>query len=183
MSQIVKELTSVDLRELDRYKIAERIAGVLGDHGYEVVEVDTARPWGQFFRIRNDQARKFMEDFFQGLELTSRGFDRTPKILLHYPMQRNSWQYHDRRKEFWKFLTDGFYYKNMGDEQPGEPMEAKSGEIVTFEPQERHRLSGHFLAPTLVAEIWEHIAEVPSDEDDIIRLLDDYKLIGREVGK
>lgn len=183
MGKVAGALSELDIDELDRHKLAVKIAEILSEYGFTVVEVDSARPWGQFFRIQNEEAPSFIKEFFPNLEIRHRGLPRTPKILLHYPMQRNSWQYHNRRKEYWQFLTDGFYYRNQSDEQPATPMEALAGETVIFEPNERHRLCGHFRRPTLVAEIWEHTDEVPSDEDDIVRLVDDYKLNGRKVSK
>ncbi|MDR0887149.1 MAG: phosphoheptose isomerase [Candidatus Nomurabacteria bacterium] len=183
MKSLSEKLSSLDLKSLDRHHLATKIASVLRDAGYEIVEIDEFRPWGQFFRIKNEQAPKFIEDFFGDIEIAHRGLDRTPKILLQYPMQRNSWQYHNRRKEYWKFLTDGFYYRNADDQHPSGALEAKAGEVIILNPNERHRLSGHYAEPTLVAEIWEHTADEPSDEEDIVRLHDDYKLLGRKVGK
>mgnify|MGYP001435745246 FL=1 len=50
----------------------------------------------------------------------------------------------------------------------------KSGDIITFDIQERHRLIG-LEDIGIVAEIWQHIdIKNLSDEDDIVRLQDDY---------
>ena len=50
----------------------------------------------------------------------------------------------------------------------------KSGDTITFDIQERHRLIG-LKNIGIVAEIWQHTdANYPSDEDDIIRVQDDF---------
>ena len=49
------------------------------------------------------------------------------------------------------------------------------GDVITFDIQERHRLIG-LDNIGVVAEIWQHIdIDNPSDENDIVRLQDDYK--------
>lgn len=61
------------------------------------------------------------------------------------------------------------------DEQGG-IHQSVAGEIVQFEQSERHRLVGAVGHYTLVAEIWQHTDHNNlSDEDDIVRLADDYK--------
>jgi len=48
------------------------------------------------------------------------------------------------------------------------------GDVITFDNQERHRLIG-LDNIGVVAEIWQHIdIDNPSDENDIVRLKDDY---------
>ena len=50
----------------------------------------------------------------------------------------------------------------------------KEGDLIKFDKEERHRLVG-LSKPGIVAEIWIHTdIEKPSDEEDIIRLQDDY---------
>ena len=50
----------------------------------------------------------------------------------------------------------------------------KSGDTITFDIQERHRLIG-LKNIGIVAEIWQHTdINNPSDENDIVRLQDDY---------
>ncbi|HRG44320.1 MAG TPA: hypothetical protein PKY97_07635, partial [Saprospiraceae bacterium] len=49
-----------------------------------------------------------------------------------------------------------------------------TGEIVQLEQGERHRIIGN-EGYGIVAEIWQHIdPNHPSDEDDIVRLQDDF---------
>ena len=103
------------------------------------------------------------------------GAELSPKFLIVKPGQRLSWQYHDRRAERWCFLTQGGYRKSMTDDE-GDRIEANAGEVVQFQTGERHRLEGRSDGLVLVAEIWQHSQpEAPSDEDDIVRLADDYQ--------
>ncbi len=62
----------------------------------------------------------------------------------------------------------------MTDEQ-GETKRLLPGSQVVLQIGERHRLVG-LEGYGFVAEIWQHVdPENPSDEDDIVRLQDDYK--------
>ncbi len=150
------------------------------DLGYHFFEVDEARPWGAFYRIVDEEADRFLAEFFPGLDpmqarLGQSNLALSPKILVVYPEQRLSWQYHVYRAERWHFLTPGGYYRSTTDEQ-GTMLSAQAGEDVQFETGERHRLVGDAHNYTLVAEIWQHTNSAhPSDEADIVRLADDYK--------
>ncbi|MBM3210487.1 phosphoheptose isomerase [Candidatus Saccharibacteria bacterium] len=147
---------------------------------YEVVEVESAKPWGAYLRFNNQNANKFIAEFFPGLSpedarLGNSEAELSPKILLVSPGQRLSWQYHDRRAERWTFLTDGAYCKSSTNEEV-EPMVAVKGEVVQFKTGERHRLIGRENEYTLVAEIWQHTdPDTLSDENDIVRVQDDYR--------
>jgi dTDP-glucose 4,6-dehydratase len=164
---------------LEKETVAQDIVNKLSSAGYLVIESNTDKPWGAYFRIDDSQTEKFIEEYFPELSFTDiigdfAGAPLTPKILLHEPAQRNSWQYHNKRREYWKFITPGKYHKSMTDDQ-GDVREAAAGELVVFEIAERHRLVGADDGVTIVAEIWQHInAEDLSDEDDIKRLDDDY---------
>lgn len=150
--------------------------------GYTIVEEDTKKPWGAYFRMDNSEADRFIAEFFPGLSVTEAKLGRadvelSPKFLLVAPGHRLSWQYHDRRAERWRFLTDGCYYRSHSDKL-GDMNTAKAGEVVQFDAGERHRLCANSdgSSYTLVAEIWQHtVASQPSDESDIVRLQDDYQ--------
>lgn len=148
--------------------------------GYTTKLSDFNRPWGGFVQLVNEDADRFVSEFFPGLtpeeaRLGNVESELSPKILIVAPNQRLSWQYHDRRAERWAYITEGGYFKSMTDEQ-GELHSAQPGEVVQFAKGERHRLVGASTQVTLVAEIWQHTkAQELSDEDDIVRLEDDYK--------
>ena len=158
----------------------DAIEGALVAADYNVVERDDSRPWGAFLRLDNNDADRFVAEFFPGTDpvearLGNIKLELSPKILVTQPGQQLSWQYHDRRAERWAFLNGGAYYKSKND-VPGDRIEVDPGQVVQFEQGERHRLVGALGHYTLVAEIWQHTdSEHPSDEDDIIRLQDDYR--------
>ena len=169
--------TSHDTNKVD---VVSNISEQIEAAGYCVVELNGEKPWGAYFRIDSAQADSFVTDFFPELtpEEARLGIEHaelSPKILLVSPGQRLSWQYHDRRAERWLFLNDGAYNKSMTDE-PGEIVAAAAGDVVQFATGERHRLVGLADEYTLVAEIWQHSdSNQPSNEDDIVRLQDDYQ--------
>lgn len=158
----------------------KRVEDMIDELGYTVVETDTSKPWGGFYRLKDDEADKFIAEFFPGLTmkeamLGQSGVKLSPKFLLVAPGQRLSWQYHHRRAERWHFLMKGAYYKSMTDKQ-GKRVVAPAGTVVQFAQGERHRLTAFDDdSYTLVAEIWQHtVPSDVSDESDIVRLADDY---------
>ena len=98
----------------------------------------------------------------------------SPKILVVAPDKRLSWQYHHRRAEIWK-VVNGTVGVIMSDtDKEGELKSYKPGDQITLKKGERHRLVGLKEWGT-VAEIWQHTdANNPSDEDDIVRVQDDF---------
>ncbi|TAL15318.1 phosphoheptose isomerase [Patescibacteria group bacterium] len=181
MTDLKNKLEALDLSP-DRTKedVGNDIRMRIKEVGFTVVEEDTSRPWGAFFRLDNKNAERFVEDFFTDLSLEqarlgNRDAELSPKILLVSPGQRLSWQYHHHRAELWKFISTGGYHRSLTDEQ-GDLINSGPGDIVQFQTAERHRLVGAPNHYTLVAEIWQHTdAQQMSDEADIVRLQDDYK--------
>ena len=163
----------------EKEQLTAGIVALLQRARYEAVEINTNKPWGAYICIRNDQADDFVREFFPGLSLSDArlgvdDIELSPKILIVAPGQRLSWQYHYRRAERWAFLTDGSYNKSLTDD-PGESVIAEPGTTVQFQESERHRLNGTPDDYVVVAEIWQHTnPAAPSDEDDIVRLHDDY---------
>lgn len=181
MSEIRKTVENVSVSSSrQKNEIVAEISESLKEAGFTIAEQDASRPWGAFVRLGNKDGDRFVESFFNGLNpadarLGNSDAELSPKILVVSPEQRLSWQYHDRRAERWMFVNDGAYYKSLTDEQ-GEINLAEAGDVVQFETGERHRLVGALGHYTFVAEIWQHTdAEQLSDEDDIVRLQDDYK--------
>ena len=126
--------------------------------------------------IDESQAQDFFNKFFEGLDVNTLriGGKLSPKILIVKPNARLSWQYHNRRAEIWQIFkgSAGIIKSDSGVENEMEVFN-EGGQNV-LKQGERHRLIG--LDETLiVAEIWQHIdATHPSDEDDIIRVQDDF---------
>lgn len=164
----------------EKLRLVERIAGYIREAKYTIVELNDQKPWGAYIRFSAEDADRFVEEFFPGLtsEEARLGIDNaelSPKILIVAPGQRLSWQYHNRRAERWRFLNVGAYNKSLTDDE-GELQTAYSSDIVQFAKGERHRLVGAQDDFTFVAEIWQHTdPNQPSDEDDIVRLADDYQ--------
>jgi len=98
----------------------------------------------------------------------------SPKILMVAPNKRLSWQYHHRRAEIWKCIkgTVGVITSETDEEQEQHILHV--GDIIKLKQGERHRLIG-LDDWGIVAEIWQHTnATHPSDEDDIVRVQDDF---------
>jgi mannose-6-phosphate isomerase len=171
---------ATDKEALDFEAYISELEQLITAAGYEIVELNATKPWGAYIRIKSEQADRFVNEFFSGLSpeearLGIENAELSPKFLIVKPDQRLSWQYHDRRAERWRFLTPGAYRKSMTDEE-GERIEAGADEVIQFGKGERHRLEGVPSQTVLVAEIWQHTElENPSDEDDIVRLSDDYQ--------
>lgn len=180
MSELPGAIRERDIQKETAAMLVSELEELIVANGYEVVEKNDAKPWGAYLRLASEDADRFVEDFFPGLDpkdarLGVEGAELSPKFLVVTPGQRLSWQYHDRRAERWCFLTEGAYRKSMTDDE-GERISASAGEVVQFATGERHRLEGMQDSLVLVAEIWQHVdPEHPSNEDDIVRLSDDYQ--------
>jgi len=169
------------VRETPREVAITMLRDAINEMGYTVVDEDTKRPWGAYFRLDSEETDRFIREFFPGLDpdearLGRKDVELSPKFLLVVPGCRLSWQYHDRRAERWRFLTEATYYRGHSDTLP-EPSIGKKDDIVQFDAGERHRLGSHKdgQSYSLVAEIWQHTdPSNPSDEADIVRLEDDY---------
>lgn len=156
--------------------VFEGVAEYLHSKDLKVHTEDSSRPWGGFFVLDEENAEKFIALYFPDLtkeELAISG-KLSPKILVVAPNQRLSWQFHYRRAEIWKLIggTAGVITSNTDEEK--EKTSLKIGDVIQLKQGERHRLIG-LDGWGIVAEIWRHTdRENPSDEDDIVRLQDDF---------
>ncbi len=144
--------------------------------GFQIERKDFDRPWGGFFVIDEGQANAFTARYFAGMDNADLidGRRVSPKILLVAPQKRLSWQYHHRRSEVWRVVEGRVGVVRSDTDEEGEVREYVKGEIITLAKGERHRLVG-LEEWGKVAEIWQHTnPENPSDEDDIVRLQDDF---------
>ena len=144
--------------------------------GFRINSKDFNRPWGGFLVIDEDQSDKFIDYFFQNLDMSliTKGLKLSPKILIVKPLSRLSWQYHYRRSEIWKVFEGevAVVRSENNNEQPKNIF--PKGSLITLKQGERHRLIG-LNDFGVVAEIWQHIdVNNPSDENDIVRIQDDY---------
>lgn len=148
----------------------------MDDKGFTIVDKDADRPWGGFLVIDENQSEQFIQTFFTGLSIEDfKGFDKlSPKILLVAPGKRLSWQYHRRRAEIWRVIGGeaGVVVSDTDEQTQVEKLEL--GESVSLKQGERHRLVG-LTRWGILAEIWKHTdPQNPSDEEDIIRVEDDF---------
>jgi mannose-6-phosphate isomerase-like protein (cupin superfamily) len=153
-----------------------RYEELLKDSNLNIVSFDNDRPWGGFFVIAEEQAQVFANQYFDSLDVSTLRRDGalSPKILVVAPEKRLSWQYHHRRAEIWRVIQGRVGVKRSKDDTEGELELLNVGDTITLQQGERHRLIG-LNDYAVIAEIWQHTdANHPSDEDDIVRLQDDF---------
>lgn len=161
---------------LDKTAVFNQIASILKKENFTVVKTDQTRPWGGFFVIDEKQANAFAAKFFPHLEMAEIQITNklSPKILVVAPNMRLSWQFHYRRAEIWKVIGGTVGVKTNNTDEEGEIQELSSGNFIQLDKGERHRLIG-LDSWGIVSEIWQHTdPKNPSDEDDIVRLQDDF---------
>lgn len=165
------------MSKTEKEKLFKETWDILKTRGFKIQDYDFNRPWGGFFVIDEQQIQKFIDIYFdEEVEISDVNISGklSPKILLVEPGKRLSWQYHHRRAEVWQVLEGPVgVVRSMTDKQ-GEVQKYKSGDLVTVKKGERHRLVG-LKNWGIIAEIWQHVdAENPSNEDDIVRVEDDF---------
>jgi mannose-6-phosphate isomerase-like protein (cupin superfamily) len=156
--------------------IFENIQKQLETNHFTIVSKDHNRPWGGFFVIAEEQAQAFANQYFEGLDVSTlkRGGALSPKILIVAPGKRLSWQYHHRRAESWRVIQGQAGVKRSTNDTEGELEILNIGDTITLQQGERHRLIG-LDEFAVIAEIWQHTdANHPSDENDIVRVQDDF---------
>lgn len=162
-----------DVSESEIFQTVEKF---IGDKGFSIVDKDDKRPWGGFLVIDEKQAEEFITAFFPTLSVEDfKWFEKlSPKILLVAPGKRLSWQYHHRRAEIWRVIGGraGVVVSDTDEQTPVKELEP--GDSVSLKQGERHRLVG-LDEWGILAEIWKHTdPQNPSDEDDIVRVEDDF---------
>ena len=152
----------------------ENIKSEVKNLGFSITHEDFNRPWGGFFQIDHRQSQEFVHTFISK-EINVNNLKISPKILIVEPNQRLSWQFHKRRKEIWKVYRNEIGVIRSLTNFENDLIIKKEGEVIHFDNQERHRLVG-LDKIGVVAEIWIHTdLNNPSDENDIVRISDDYK--------
>jgi mannose-6-phosphate isomerase-like protein (cupin superfamily) len=153
--------------------LLEELEKELSEEGISVLKSDLSRPWGGFFVIDAASTEAFLKRFFPDLK-NDHDAPLSPKILFVEPGKRLSWQYHDRRSEEWLVVKGRVGVIISDSDKQGEITELESGDRISVGRRQRHRLVG-LDGWGVVAEIWKHTdPENPSDEEDIIRLEDDF---------
>ena len=148
----------------------------LSHEGFSIVDKNWRKPWGGFFVIEEQQAQQFANRYFDGINIDELkiGNKLSPKILVVAPLKRLSWQYHHRRAEIWQVVTGKVGISVSSTDEEGEVKVYGPKDQIRLKQGERHRLIG-LDDWGVVAEIWQHTdASSPSDEDDIVRVQDDF---------
>ena len=153
----------------------KNIEDELNNLGFQIVDSNFEKPWGAYFCIDEKQVQGFSNKFFYGIDVGSLKIQNklSPKILIVKPNVRLSWQYHNRRAEIWQVYKGIVGVVQSDTDIENELKKYTPGDQIKLRQGERHRLVG--LADYgVVAEIWQHTDKVPSNEDDIVRVQDDY---------
>jgi len=153
-----------------------KIQELIDSFGFKVVSKDFQRPWGGFLVIDENQAQNFSNHFFKGINIEDLKISGklSPKILIVKPDARLSWQYHHRRAEVWRVFEGKVGIITSEDDTQNEMKFYSEGDQITLKQGERHRLIG-LENYAVVAEIWQHTdKKSPSDEEDIVRVQDDF---------
>ena len=157
-------------------QVFEKSAALLKELHLDIVKEDRSRPWGGFYVIEESQAGQFTRHFFPEEDFESLKISEklSPKILIVAPGKRLSWQYHFRRAEVWRCIDGDVAVATSHSDEETEKHILKVGDKIKLKQGQRHRLIG-LDGWGVVAEIWQHThAAYPSDEDDIVRLQDDF---------
>lgn len=154
----------------------DKAAALMETLGFRIVKQDKDRPWGGFYVIDETQAKEFAQHFFpeEDFEKLKISEKLSPKILIVAPGKRLSWQYHHRRAEIWRCISGTVGVVTSLTDEAADEHTLQVGDKIKLQQGERHRLIG-LQGWGLVAEIWQHTdAAHPSDEDDIVRVQDDF---------
>jgi mannose-6-phosphate isomerase-like protein (cupin superfamily) len=160
----------------DKKAVEASVSAYLDKSGFKIADRDFDRPWGGFFVLDESQAARFAQYYFPDVELSSLKITGklSPKILIVAADMRLSWQYHHRRAEIWKLVAGTAGVVTSDDDREGAVHTLQLGEIIRLRQGQRHRLVG-LNDWGMIAEIWQHTdANHPSDEDDIVRVQDDF---------
>jgi len=157
-------------------EIFEETEAELKELALKIDSFDFNRPWGAFFVIEEKYAQKFADTYFNNLDVQSLKISGklSPKILLVKPESRLSWQYHHRRAETWRIVKGEVGIVRSFNDTESAVVNYKEGDLITLQKEERHRLVG-LKDWAIIAEFWQHTdPSNPSNEDDIVRVQDDY---------
>ena len=145
--------------------------------GFEIIAKDFDRPWGGFLVINEKQLQEFSDKFFEGINVQSLkiGGKLSPKILIVKPNSKLSWQYHNRRVEIWRVYKGKVGVSRSMNDKQNSKIILNQKDQIKLKQGERHRLIG-LDDYAVISEIWQHTdPENPSNEDDIVRISDDYR--------
>jgi len=161
---------------LKKEEVFEIVKTFLEANHFKIISSDKSRPWGGFYVIDESQSQQFIDYFFYDVSDKDKKSSGkiSPKILIVEKEKRLSWQYHHRRAELWKVIGGEAGVVVSDSDKENEVMSKNPGDIIKLNQGERHRLIG-LNNWGVIAEIWKHTDPArPSDEDDIVRVQDDF---------
>lgn len=165
-----------DLIRNPKEQIFQIMSTELKEQGFRIVEQNLDKPWGGYLTIADEQTPEFIQSFFPGLDTSiAKDHRTTPKILVVYPGEALSWQFHERRTEFHRIIrgSAGIFLSETNI-KPQEPVIYEAGEVIRIPKGMRHGTIGNGQI-AIIAEIWEHTDPAnPSNEEDIHRISDRY---------
>ena len=164
------------IMQSERTEIFNKVEKEVEELGFRIEKQDRERPWGGFLVLDESQAPQFIATYFPHLSVADfASYEKlSPKILLVAPNKRLSWQYHFRRAEIWKVVGGVAGVVISDTDEQTDLQKLKLGSIVNLKQGERHRLVG-LDKWGIIAEIWQHTdPNNPSDENDIVRVQDDF---------
>lgn len=167
----------MDQTSLKHFLYKRLIAEVRG-FGLELDEAQSApdKPWGSYLRISEHSLPAYIDAYWSDMKAKIKTGDSRldPKLLLVAPGARLSLQYHHRRSEKWRVLSGPVKIVLGPDGTTLEENVYNAGDTAEIPCGYWHRIAG-LSGWSVVAEIWEHTnPENPSDEEDIVRVEDDF---------
>ncbi|RIJ42686.1 cupin domain-containing protein [Pontibacter oryzae] len=163
-------------QEETKSRLFSELEQELQEKGFIIDKQDQSRPWGGFFVIDESQAQRFADTYFKGISIDDLKISGklSPKILVVAPEKRLSWQYHHRRAEIWQVVKGTVGVVTSATDEEQERKTLYPGDQIKLQQGERHRLVG-LDSWGILAEIWQHTdASNPSNEEDIVRVQDDF---------
>ena len=160
---------------VSKTEIFNQVRAMIREYNLSIHHEDQSRPWGGFFVLEENDIAAFLRIFFKGIDpSTMTGLKLSPKILLVAPQARLSWQYHHRRAEVWTVVRGPVRVAMSDTDEENELVDLEAGDSISLRQGQRHRLIG-LDSWGIVAEIWQHTdPAMPSDEEDIVRVQDDF---------
>ncbi len=161
---------------LSKTEVLRRVKQLIKEKGFIVADADEQKPWGAYYRFRDQHSKQFLKDYFPDQDLQKTAGSFSPKFLIFQPGKKLSFQYHHRRAEIWKVLHGKLEASITDQDHPGEYRVFQPGDQIYCPVQARHRAGAPAGGEwSVVAEVWQHIdPKHPSDEQDIVRLMDDF---------
>lgn len=172
---VFAELNLTDQKAL----LYRRMMAELAGFGLSVDESLSApeRPWGAYIRLPESALDGFLSAYWPDIKSTFTAvgdLHLAPKILMVSPGSRLSLQYHHRRQEYWRVLAGPIKIVLGADGATLQEFEYNAGDVIKIPCGYWHRIAG-LNGWGVIAELWEHITpENPSDEEDIVRVEDDF---------